>query len=471
MSRKLLVYLLFIVSTIAVNAQKKKQPNVIIILADDLGWADVGFNGSTDIPTPNLDKLANSGVNFSAGYATHPYCGPSRAGLLAGRPQQRFGCENNIGKKFKGEIMGMPLGETMISEVLQDNGYQTCAIGKWHLGHTKEYWPNNRGFNDWFGFSGGSRNYWGKSWEKDFTTWHQIMRDGKPEPLENLSYLTDDFSNAAVEYVDKYSKNNKPFFMYLAYNAPHAPIQATKAYLDKVDYIEQGERATYAAMVAGMDTGIGKLVDKLKATGEYENTLIFFYSDNGGHGKGSNQFPYRGQKGMLFEGGIRVPFFMSWPAGFKGNQKLDKPIIAYDIFTTVLEAANIKYHDAKKLTGVNLLPFVKENRPNKNPHEKLFWRYSDGNGYAVRIGNYKLVKELVRDDLLLFNLKTDKYEHHNLASQMPEKVKELQEEYKIWNKNNVDNLWPDTHIPNVLKMKKAREDAVKKAVSGENRYK
>ncbi|TYA74627.1 sulfatase-like hydrolase/transferase [Seonamhaeicola marinus] len=471
--RKLLMLNLLVAVTLQLNAQRKtskhEQPNVIVILADDLGWADVGFNGSTDIPTPNLDMLARDGVSFTAGYATHSYCGPSRAGLLAGRYQQRFGCENNIGKGFEGPVMGLPLEQTILSEVLQDNGYQTCAIGKWHLGHTPEYWPNNRGFDDWFGFSGGSRNYWGKSWEKSFTTWHQIMRNGQPEPLENLSYLTDDFSKAAVEYIDTYSKSKKPFFMYLAYNAPHAPIQATKAYINNVDHIEQGERAAYAAMVSGMDVGIGRVIEKLKETGEYENTLIFFYSDNGGHGKGSSQSPYRGQKGLLFEGGIRVPFLMSWPAGFKGGTRYEAPIIGYDVFATVINAANIDYKKADQLDGANLLPFVKGEKTT-TPHNKLFWRYSDGAGYCVRKGNYKLVKEEVRGERFLFDLKNDPYEQKNLLKTMPEKVAELQSDYENWNKDNVGNLWPDPHLPNIHKMKNARELIMKKTSGGENNY-
>ncbi|WP_343328550.1 sulfatase family protein [Polaribacter staleyi] len=455
------------------QSKKNKKPNVIIILADDLGWGDVGFNGATDIPTPQLDALAKNGVIFTAGYATHPYCGPSRAGLLAGRSQQRFGCENNIGSDFDGPEAGLPLSETLISEVLKENGYRTCAIGKWHLGNTSAFWPNNRGFDDWFGFAGGSRNYWGKlmdkSWNKNVVDWYQIMRNGKPEPLENLSYLTDDFTKAAVEYIDGYSKSDNPFFMYLAYNAPHAPIQATTEYLKLTDHIEQGDRAAYGAMVAGMDVGIGKVIEKLKQTGEYENTLIFFYSDNGGHGKGSSQAPYRGQKGMLFEGGIRVPFLMSWPAGFKGGIQYNEPIVGYDIFPTILKAANITSKKQKLLEGVNLLPFVKEEKAHEVLHKTIFWRYSDGEGYAVRKGDYKLIKELVRNELFLFNIKKDPYEHDNLREIFPQKVKELQAEYEQWDKINVTNIWPDKHIPNVLKTRKERERVILKTSAGENR--
>ncbi|WP_109831112.1 sulfatase family protein [Reichenbachiella versicolor] len=450
--------------------QTKERPNVLIILADDLGWADVGFNGSTDIPTPALDNIADDGVVFSAGYCTHSYCGPSRSGLLAGRYQQRFGCENNLGKTFDGETPGLPLEEQLLSEVLQDNGYQTCAIGKWHLGNEPAYWPSSRGFDDWFGFAGGSRNYWGKSTGPGFSAWQEIMRDGQPEPRENLGYLTDDFSNAAIEYIDQYSQSEEPFFMYLAYNAPHAPIQATSEYFDLVDHIEQGERAAYAAMVAGMDVGIGKVVDKLKETGEYDNTIIFFYSDNGGHGKGSDQSPYRGQKGLLFEGGIRVPFLMSWPQGFKGGQKYDQPIIAYDIFTTVMSAAGITSEKQDLLSGVDLVPYLSDTKTEGVPHKELFWRYSDGAGFAVRGGDYKLVREAVREELFLFDLSTDPYEQKNIVDEKPEIVKELLASYQEWNKENVENLWPDAHLPNIGKMKKAREAAVKKATGGENRY-
>ena len=465
-NNKLYTVICFTMLFLGIKAQEK--PNVLIILADDLGWADVGFNGSTDIPTPALDDLAKNGVVFNAGYATHPYCGPSRSGLIAGRYQQRFGAENNIGKDFDGPIPGVPLDEKMLSEELQENGYQTCAIGKWHLGNNVNYWPNARGFDDWFGFAGGSRNYWGKAPKEGAEPWRQIKRNGKPEPLENLSYLTDDFSNAATEYIDTYSKSDKPFFMYLAYNAPHAPIQATKAYFKNVDHIEQGQRAAYAAMVSGMDTGIGKVIKKLKETGEYNNTIIFFYSDNGGHGIGSDQSPYRGQKGLLFEGGIRVPFLMSWPAGFKGGIKMDQPVIAYDIYATALKAANIK--SEKELDGIDLVPFVKAGKTNKTTHDKLFWRYSDGAGFAVRMGDYKLVKEAVRDDLFLFNLKDDPYEHTNLVKVMPDKVKALKAEYDNWNKDNVENHWPDAHVPNILKMKKAREKFVRRATGGENAF-
>ncbi|WP_222844112.1 sulfatase family protein [Saccharicrinis aurantiacus] len=444
-----------------------KKPNVVIILADDLGWGDVGFNGCTDIPTPNLDALASDGVIFTSGYASHSYCGPSRSGLLTGKYQARFGCGNNLSKDLDGP-QGLPTNETFISNVLKEDGYNTCAIGKWHLGDSIQFWPTQRGFDDWYGFTGGARNYWGQSWDKKSLPWHLIRRNGEPVPLEEQGYLTDDFTNEAINYIDDYTKSDKPFFMYLAYNAPHAPIQATKEYLNKTEHIENGKRAAYGGLVVGMDEGIGKVIAKLKEAGEYENTLFFFYSDNGGHGSGTRQEPYRGRKGNLFEGGIRVPFLMTWPAGLKGGKQYHKPIVAYDIFTTILGATQINYSKSADLDGTNLLPYVK-GKVNNEPHDKIFWRYSDGLGYAVRKGDYKLVKEEVRQELFLFNMKTDSLEQFNLAAAMPEKLNELKADYTEWNKGNINNLWPDAHPEHVYKEKAIRERAIKAACGGENK--
>ncbi|NJB83443.1 sulfatase family protein [Wenyingzhuangia aestuarii] len=456
--------LLFLATVWVATAQKK--PNVLIILSDDQGWGDVGFNGATDIPTPNLNKLAKEGVVFSQGYSSHPYCSPSRAGLLTGRYQQKFGHENNPEntKQSEDTVIGLPLNELMISELLQKNNYQTCAIGKWHLGNANKFLPNNRGFDDWFGFSGGGLNYWGNTTEKNKEL--GVVRDGKIVPKSELTYLTDDFSNEAVNYIDKYSKNEKPFFMYLAYNAPHAPIQATKEYVDKVKHIENGERAAYAAMVVGMDAGIGKVIQKLKDTGEYENTLIIFYSDNGGHSHGASSYPYRGHKGMLFEGGIREPFLISWPKKVKGNRVYKKPIIALDIFPTILSAANIEQPTSKKLDGVDLLPIL--TKKNKSLKERpMYWQYSGGEGYAVRDKNYKLIYSYYKKEAFLFDIDKDEYENHNIAVNHPEIVEKLKQKYIAWTKDNVTPLWEDAHLFNCNREEKKREDIIRKAIAGD----
>ncbi|MFY0601585.1 MAG: sulfatase [Cyclobacteriaceae bacterium] len=450
-----------------VSSQQKEKPNVIIILSDDQGWADVGFNGATEIPTPNLDKLASEGVRFTQGYASHPYCSPSRAGLLSGRYQHRFGHENNLPYKNVTIEDGLPVEEKLISEVMKENGYKTCAIGKWHLGDSARFWPSNRGFDDWYGFTGGGMSYWGK--EGSDPSISKVLRDGQGVPMDEITYLTDNFSDEAVNYIEEYTSKDQPYFMYLAYNAPHNPMHATREYLDVVDYIEYGDRGVYAAMVTGMDAGIGKVIDKLKETGTYDNTLIFFYSDNGGAPEnGSRNFPYRGHKGMLFEGGIRVPFLVTWPDQIDKGKDYHQPITALDIFPTILSATGASTQKEAILDGRDLLPYL-SGKEKKAPHETLFWRYSDGAGYAVRKGDYKMVMSGFKNDFFLFDMKSDPYEHVNLAARMPEKIEELKSLYAEWTKGTVSSLWQDPHLENVIKEEKALQQKFNKASAGERR--
>nr|MBX2874608.1 sulfatase-like hydrolase/transferase [Saprospiraceae bacterium] len=388
------------------------------------------------------------------------YCSPSRAGLLAGRYQQKFGHENNTPYNQQDENAGLPLDEQMLSEVLKENGYNTCAIGKWHLGDHEKFWPINRGFDEWFGFYGGGMSFWGDIGKKPAIS--GVLRNGEIVPQSELTYLTDDFSAEAVKFIQKQEED--PFFLYLAYNAPHAPIHATEEYLAKTDHIEDGGRSAYAAMVVGMDEGIGKVIQTLKEQGLYENTLIFFYSDNGGHLHGASSYPFRGHKGMLFEGGIRVPFLLSYPDKLKYTHHYPHAISALDIFPTVLAAADIT--PTKPLDGVNLLPFISGNASSP-PHHKLFWRYSDGAGYAVRKDNYKLIYSGYKEDVLLFNLDTDPFEKNNLAQEQPEKVKELLEEYQVWNKELIPAKWYDPHPENILKEEQKRQSIRNKAKAGE----
>ncbi|KXX70911.1 sulfatase [Flammeovirga sp. SJP92] len=443
---------------------KKEKTNVIIIISDDQGWGDVGFNGS-DIPTPNLDALAKDGISFSQGYASHPYCSPSRAGLLSGRYQQRFGHENNMPYVDPTDDDGLPLDEIMMSEHFKTQGYTTCAIGKWHLGDHEKFWPNKRGFDDWYGFYGGGSDYWGKPKKGD--PMRGVLRDGKVVPQEELTYLTDDFTKAATEYIGEYAKEDKPFFMYLAYNAPHAPIQAPKKYYEDVAHIEDGRRAAYAGLVVGMDHGIGQVIEKLKEEGIYENTMIVFYSDNGAHTHGASSYPYRGHKGMLFEGGIRVPFVISWPQGLKGGKRYEECITALDIFPTAMAATNSSLPD-KELDGVNLLPYLKGKKKG-HPHQTLYWRYSDGAGYAVRHGNYKLVYSGYKLESFLFDMEKDPLERHNLAEQKPEIVKQLKGLYTDWTEGTVKAKWHDPHAKNVLKEEKNRQQFIEKASAGEKK--
>lgn len=459
---RLIILLLLLSFQLSIYSQSK--PNVIIIVSDDQGWNDVGFNGGKDIPTPHLDALAGDGVVFDAGYASHPYCSPSRAGLLAGRYQQKFGHENNTPYNQADENAGLPLNEMMLSEVLKENGYATCAIGKWHLGDHEKFWPTQRGFDEWFGFYGGGMSFWGDTGKKPAKS--GVLRNGEIVPQSDLTYLTDDFTHEAVKFIQKQEQD--PFFLYLAYNAPHAPIHATAEYLAKTAHIEDGVRSAYGAMVVGMDAGIGKVIQTLKDQGLYENTLIFFYSDNGGHLHGASSYPFRGHKGMLFEGGIRVPFLFTYAGKIKHPHHYPHAVSALDIFPTVLAAANIA--PTKTLDGVNLLPFLSGNTAAR-PHQTLYWRYSDGAGYAVRKGDYKLIYSGYKEKLLLFDLATDPYEQEDLADQRADIVQELSVVYQDWNKKLIPAKWYDPHPENILKEEQKRQAVLEKARAGEKRAK
>ncbi len=440
------------------------QPNIIVIISDDQGWGDVGFNGCREIPTPNLDTLARSGVIFSNGYASHPYCSPSRAGLLTGRYQQRFGHECNPGATVGDQGSGLPVSETLLSNVLHDHGYCTAAIGKWHLGDDRQFWPLQRGFDEWFGFSGGGMSYWGDVGKNN--PLRGVLHNGKSVPKSELTYLTDDFSDAAVRFVEQ--NRTKPFFLYLAYNAPHAPDQVTRKHLQKTEHIEYGGRAVYGAMIAAMDEGIGDVVDKLKELKLYDNTLIFFYSDNGGRAEHAVNYPFRGHKGMLFEGGIRVPFCVSWPETIPGGRTYDKPITALDIFPTALAAAGVE-QTSLKLDGVNLLPFL-DGADTKSPHQTLFWRYACGDGeygYAVRDGRNKLVYSVYKKKHLLFDLSTDPWERNDLAAAQPALVGRLKDLYSNWNSEMVEPHWLDPHGVNVRKEEAKRQATVDAASRGD----
>lgn len=439
-----------------------QTPNILLIVSDDQGWHDAGFNGSKDIPTPNLDALAMDGVVFENGYVSHPYCSPSRAGILTGRYQHRFGHENNTPYHEVDPDAGLPLEEELLSQTLKSADYKTCAIGKWHLGDHQKFWPNSRGFDEWFGFAGGSMSYWGDIGKKDEN--HGVLHNGSAVPVDSIRYLTDDFTAYALDYIDRNAAS--PFFMYLAYNAPHMPLHVTSAYLEKTTHIEEGERSAYAAMVAGMDTGIGSIVKCLKEKEIYENTLIVFLSDNGGHTHGASNYPYRGHKGMLFEGGIKVPFVISWPANIP-NGSYEAPVSSLDIFPTALAAAGINGND-KKLDGINLLPALKDKDYSSN--RALFWRYSDGAGYAIRHVNWKLVYSGYKQKFFLFDLSSDPYEQSDLTKSRPDMIENLLSLYSAWDENTIPAKWYDPHPENILKEENARNEVLIRASAGEKKW-
>jgi arylsulfatase A-like enzyme len=416
-------------------------PNLIVIVADDLGYADVGFNGHSDIPTPNIDRIAKAGVVFSDAYVTFTVCGPSRAGLITGRYPQRFGFERNPAWKPADPSVGLPLVEKTIAEVLRPAGYKSGVIGKWHLGAHESLHPLSRGFDEFYGHLGGGHRYFpdeltiqhthdAKNEPQSYTTWISRGR----EPVRTQQYLTDEFSSEAVEFVSRHKDG--PFFLYLAYNAPHGPLQAPQEEIEKFKNVTDEKRRIYSAMVSVMDRGIGDVLDELDKLGLTENTLIFFLSDNGGptQSNGSKNTPLRGGKSDPFEGGFRVPMAARWPRALPAGIKYSKPVSALDILATIAAANNLKEDPQRPLDGVNLVPHLIGEKADA-PHKRIYLRMFDAKSHAMREGDFKIIqpKQAKDEGLLLFNLASDLSEKNNLADTDQERLKSLQQNYEKWN--------------------------------------
>ncbi|WP_445734421.1 sulfatase-like hydrolase/transferase [Mariniflexile sp.] len=408
-----------------IEKEQTKQPNVIVILVDDAGYIDFGFMGSEDLPTPNIDKLATSGVKFTDAHVSATVCAPSRAGLITGKYQQRFGFEAN----GTGGI-GLSDDVVTIADVFKNNGYNTYALGKWHLGEDPSDHPNQRGFNEFYGFIAGSRSYFPI---ENPTKEQMLQHNGERVIFEG--YMTDVLGDQSVKYVEE--SGDKPFFMYLAYNAVHTPMHAKKEDLEK---FKDHPRKELAAMTWSLDENVGKLLNKLEELGERENTLIYFLSDNGGaHNNQSKEGPLKGWKGNEFEGGHRVPFVVSWPAVLKGNETFNGLSSSLDIFRTSLAAANIKKPESLLLDGADLLPYLKGKKKG-NPHEQLFWRKLDKS--AARIGDYKIVS-LDNYGSVMYNLTSDLGETKDLSKSDSKKFKEIMTNYDTWKSQLMDPLWDE----------------------------
>tara|TARA_R110002126_G_scaffold72364_1_gene180918 strand:+ start:102502 stop:103908 length:1407 start_codon:yes stop_codon:yes gene_type:complete len=419
------------------EANSQKNPNIIVVLVDDLGYNDVGFNGCDDIPTPNIDKIANKGVKFTNAYVSYAVCGPSRAGLITGRYQDRFGFSRNPLFAPNDPNMGLPKSEETLAEALKKANYKSVALGKWHLGAHKSQHPLKRGFDDFYGFLSGGHQYFPEdlTLEDEFAVTTQfgayrtkLLKDY--ERVEETEYLTDALSRETINYIEKHKQN--PFFIYLAYNAPHGPLQATEKYLNRFKHIENKKRRTYAAMVSAVDDGVGKILDKLKKSNLEENTMVIFLSDNGGPERknGSDNGILRGGKSDLYEGGIRVPFAIKWPKKIPENMVYNNAIISLDIFATVIAQTTQKITTKNKIDGINLLPFL-TNETKENPHEYLFWRKYDANKHATR--NAKGDKIVfIKEETKLFDLKTNISEKERFLLQNEEISNELSNKYQEW---------------------------------------
>lgn len=428
-------------SAIGIAADAPARPNILVIVADDLGYADLGFQGCLDIPTPHINSLAAGGARFTNGYVSGPYCSPTRAGLLTGRYQQRFGHEFNPGGTNANE-KGLPLSETTIADRFKEAGYVTGLVGKWHLGASPRYHPQQRGFDEFFGFLGGAHTYFPK-------VGAEVLRG--TEKTTEAAYLTDAFGREAVSFIER--NQSKPFFLYLAFNAVHTPMEATSERREKFSAIGKEQRRTYAAMLSAMDDAVGRVLNTLRQTKLDEKTLIFFISDNGGptmQGTTTNSSlntPLRGSKRTTLEGGIRVPFVIHWKGRIAAETVYNHPVIQLDILPTALAAAGIDIKPDWNLDGVNLWPSI-TGQSNTVPHETLYWRLGEQN--AVRHGDWKLVQYDLNvenyptrgvSSKKLYHLQKDIGETQDLTGEYPEKAKELESLWQTWNSQLAKPLW------------------------------
>ena len=432
-----------------VNGQTPR-PNIVLIVSDDLGYADIGAYGSRDIPTPNIDRIAREGIRFTDAYVSGPYCSPTRAGLMTGRYPQRFGYEFNPDGS---PDYGLPLSEPTIADRLKAAGYRTAVFGKWHLGSAQRLHPMRRGFEEFYGFLGADHSYTNVAHIDVGTELPDPLLDGT-KPVSSVTYLTDTLGDRAVGYIKQHA--SEPFFLYLAFNAAHVPMEAPDRYLARFTNIADPQRRTYAAMVSAMDDAIGRTLAALRDYKLEEKTLVIFLNDNGGPTmptttvNGSSNSPLRGSKRQTWEGGIRVAFAMSWKGHLQAGRVDHRPIIQLDVLPTALAAAGVAAK-AAELDGVNLLPFL--TGPAKGaPHDALYWRL--GGMMAIRSGDWKLVKtrdgplvdvdpSVLRDlsEAGLYNLAEDIGETRNRAAERPEKVKELSDLWQRWNRQLSRPLW------------------------------
>lgn len=474
-SRGLIAALAFLFSGFAAAAER---PNIVVIMCDDLGYADVGFNGASDIVTSALDGLAAGGTVCSSAYVAHPFCGPSRMGLMAGRYPHSFGAPFNLPNSGLGieeyNREGIPVSETLISTVLQKAGYFTGAIGKWHMGIDPQFHPNARGFDDFYGFLGGGHMYFPERYEPIYE--RQVSNEIKNfneyiVPLEHngvevreTEYMTDGLSREAARFIEEAATKDRPFFLYLAYNAPHTPLEAKEDDLARFAGIADEKRRTYAAMVYAVDRGVERLVKSLKEADAFENTLIVFLSDNGGKiGAGADNGPLLQGKGSVCEGGIRVPMFFHWPNVVPAGRTYGHPVTALDFYPTFARLAGADFADNPKLDGVDIWDAFLSGRSARESESIFAIRYFKGFGnVGIRRGPWKATKRGPKSPWSLFDLDQDIGEANDISSDHPTVVDSLVDEAAKWSESHVrprwfDNLkagqsWNETGMPNYDRM-------------------
>ena len=467
-------------------ASSRRPPNVILIVADDLGFNDITHNGGGiaggRVPTPNIDRIASQGVDFANGYSANATCAPSRASLMTGRYATRFGFEftptpKQFMKLVAGipdpqqphpaiyhaerenelisyENMGLPTSEITMAKLLKQGGYHTVHLGKWHLGDSPQFRAYNHGFDESLSLLHGASMYLPTkdpqvvNSVQDFDPIDKFLWASEPwgvrfndrQPFQPPKYMTDYLTDEAVKVVE--ANKNRPFLMYLAYNAPHTPLQATREDYDALSFIPNHTTRVYAAMIRSLDRNIGRVLQSLKDQGVDDNTLVIFTSDNGGAhyiGVDGINAPYRGWKATFFEGGIHVPFFMRWPGAIPQGVKVNTVVNHFDIFATAAAAAGLEVPKDRLIDGVNLLPFAKGKSPG-NAHELLFWRTD---AYRViRTNEWKLqVTERPKKEWL-YHLSVDPTERNNLAEKEPAQLASMRAQLATWEKQQVKPLWP-----------------------------
>ncbi|MBK1790936.1 sulfatase family protein [Persicirhabdus sediminis] len=456
----------------SVNAEDVSKPNIVVIYIDDMGYADLGANqAGVYTQTPSMDALAASGVRFENGYVTSPMCGPSRASLVTGKYQARTGYEQHKGARRQDEntLDGLRLSESTMADYMKEAGYRTFAFGKWHLGSSAEQLPHKRGFDEYWGLvEPGNQNFL-----RSFQVEKGIVFWDEPVTVNDKSmYLSEVYTDKAIDFVNRQHEAEQPFFMYMSYTAMHGPNEATGDYKERIrEYFDKNgyevpknadghrqfntpreKRIKGLAELWQMDTEIGRFLDRLEELGLRENTIVFAISDNGGkpEDNGSWNVPFGGQKGQIYEGGIRVPYIVSWPKQIPAGQVFSEPVVQIDVLPTILAAAGQPIPEA--IDGVNLTPFL-QGKKKGAPHDAIYWRVGDN--WAIQKGGWKLVHAtrdfftFSDDPPQLFNLNNDPYESTDLSQQEPERMQQLRKQWEEWNKDNIPPLFGSpNHLPN-----------------------
>ena len=435
--KRLILLFVFISILVSCSSKTDSIPNIIIILADDAGYSDFGFMGSDEIKTPNLDQLALDGVTFNNAYVSASVCSPSRAGLLTGMYQQRFGHECNLDSDVNNSF---DPNQITIAEALKTEGYNTGLIGKWHLGDKAQNHPLKNGFDYFWGFISGARNY--------FYDPNEEFRNSIRNVVENYSqtkfdgYLTDVLGDKAIGFINKNHESNNPFFLFLSFNAPHTPMHAKDDVLEK---FKDNPRQVYASMMWSMDEAIGNVVETLKENDQYDNTIIYFLSDNGAAmSNDASPFPFKGWKGNQYEGGIKTPMIMTWKNKIKSNTHFDGFISALDIYKTSLEASKVNNEYMINADGKNIMNYLNDNNI-KN--ENLFWRKDKM--ATVRSGNYKLIR-LNDTSTVLYNIEKNYFEDFDLKLKEPKVHDSLFSLLSKWENRLINPNWIENKNWNIV---------------------